>query len=41
MENNAILESKIEDILKKLDEIYGTEKCKSILRNYAVYLKMR
>ena len=33
MENNAILESKIEDILKKLDEIYGTEKCKSILRN--------
>lgn len=41
MENNAILESKTEDILKKLDEIYGTEKCKTVLRNYAVYLKMR
>ena len=41
MENNVILESKTEDILKKLDEIYGTEKCKDILKNYAVYLKMR
>ena len=41
MENNEILESKIEDILKKLDEIYGTEKCKTVLRNYAVYLKMK
>ena len=41
MENNVILESKTEEILKKLDEIYGTEKCKDILKNYAVYLKMR
>lgn len=41
MDNNVVLEEKTEDILKKLDEIYGTEKCKDTLRNYAVYLKMR
>ena len=38
---NIVLENKTEEVLGELDSIYGIDKSKELIRNYAAYVKMK
>lgn len=41
MKTNLEICNETEEILKKLDNIYGANKCKDILRNYIAFLSLK
>ena len=33
--------NEVDELLKNIDSVYGARKCKDVLRNYAIFLKMK
>lgn len=40
MKTNVAICDETEEILNKLDNVYGASKCKDVLRNYILFLQL-